>query len=96
MGEDLFILFTPFLYIAMGLYILIKLQRINKILNMWELDSLSLIPIIFILLYSWIGFISPIIEYARLGNRVAVAFSLTIACHVLYACSKNMFNKGVK
>jgi hypothetical protein len=64
------------------LYGLIKLYRIYKdilVLSLFE------IPIFYFLLYAWIAFFTPSMEYARLGARLVVIVSMSIAIHVVYS-----------
>lgn len=93
MGDE-FITLSPFLFVAMGIYIILELWRINFYVNRWEIESLMLIPAMIVLLYLWIGVFSPPIEIARLGLRCVLAASLGTGCHVVYAYSKFLRKGG--
>lgn len=85
-----FIAISPFLFVIMSIFIYLEMRRINYRLDMWEISSLSLIPICIAILYAWIGFFSPQIEYARMGIRIVLSISLTIAYHVSLSFRKNL------
>jgi hypothetical protein len=85
-----FIAISPFLFVIISILIYLELLRINSKLDMWEITSLSLIPICLAILYGWIGFFSPEIEHARMGIRIVIAISLAIGYHVSLSVRKNL------
>lgn len=85
-----FITISPFIFAIMSIFIYLEMRRINRKLDMWEITSLSLIPIFIAILYLWVGFFSPPIEDARMGIRIVLAISLTIALHVSISVRKNL------
>lgn len=94
MGDE-FITYSPLLFVIMSLYILLELWRINRfVIDRWEIESLMLIPIMIIILYSWIGLFEPSIESARFWLRCVIATSLGIGCHVSYTYSKFLRSGG--
>ena len=97
MGEDIFLTSAPFLFVLMSLYILFELIRINAFIGgAWELDSLMCIPIIFCLVYLYIGIYNPPIELARNVLRIGVSASLGIGCYIVYAYSRMLRRRGKK
>lgn len=92
MGDEL-IIYSPFLFVAMALYIFLELLRINIYVNRWELVSLMVIPIMLTVLYTWIGLTNPSIEMARIALRCVICSSLGITCRVVYSYS-NLLRKG--
>ena len=95
MEEELLLVVSPFVFVLMSIYILFELIRINKTLNLWQVNSLMVIPILAIVVYLYIGVFSPPIEYARIAVRVLVSLSLAIGMHVLYSYSR-ILRKGGK
>jgi hypothetical protein len=82
--------YSPFFIMflsAIVFYGLIKLYRIYRdilVLSLFE------IPIFYFLLYFWIGFTNPPMEYSRLGARVVVIISLSVAIHVIFSYLKRL------
>lgn len=97
MGDDIFLTSTPFLFVLMSLYILFELIRINSFLGgAWEINSLMCIPVIFAVVYLYIGMVNPPIEVARSALRIAVSISLGIGCYIAYAYSRMLRQRGNK
>lgn len=95
MGEDLVLTSSPFLFVLMSIYILFELIRINSIVGgKWELNSMSLIPIIFAVVYLYIGIFNPPIETARNLSRIGISMSLGIGCYIAYAYSRMLRQRG--
>ena len=90
MGDELVLFYSPFLFVAMALYILFELIRIRFILNLWEIEALMIIPIIVAGLYLWIGVGNPSIEAARLWLRFVLGTSLGIGMRVAFSYSKTI------
>lgn len=92
MGDEI-ILYSPFLFVFMAIYILLELWRINSYLNRWEINTLMVIPFMLAVLYLWIGIFNPQIEVARYALRCVVATSLGLSMHVSY-CVRRLLGKG--
>ena len=95
MEEELLLVVSPFVFVLMSIYMLFELIRINKILNLWQINSLMVIPILTIVTYLYIVAFEPSIEIARIAVRVLISLSLTIGTHVLYSYSR-LLRKGGK
>lgn len=95
MESDKWLFTTPFIIIVMGIIILYGLFKINIKINDWRLTSLCIIPASLILLYGWILLFSPLIENARLANRLVLISNMSVSIHVIAAYIKQ-YNKGGK
>lgn len=95
MEYDKWLFTTPFIIIVMGIIILYGLLRINIKINDWRLTSLCIIPTSLILLYGWILLFSPLIENARLANRLVLISNMSVAIHIIAAYTKQ-YDKGGK
>jgi len=96
MGLDILLLTSPFLFSAMSLYIYLELLRIRSFVKMWELENLSLIPILICMLYLWIGIFNPNLDVARLALRGVIGISLGISMHVVYSYSKKLRKGAIR
>lgn len=94
MGDEFIIIYSPFLFVLMSIYIILELWRINFYLDRWEINSLMLIPMMIAVLYLWIGIFDPSIEMARLLLRLALITSMGLSSHVVYSVSKNLRKRG--
>ncbi len=87
---------SPFLVIFMGTLITYKLYKLNKEKKDWKIGSLSVIPITFIILYSWIIIFTPLIEVSRNVLRIIVISDMAISLHVVSEYLKELRRKGGK
>lgn len=94
MGDEFIIIYSPFLFVLMSIYIILELWRINFYLDRWEINSLMIIPVMMATVYLWIGIFDPQIETARLMLRLVLVTSLGLSCHVVYSVSKNLRKRG--
>ena len=93
MSWDIILLNSPFVIVLMSIFLLYGIIRINSHYHKWEFQALYLTPIVFAIEYFWIGVCNPDIQFARLVNRGAVIFALTIGISVAYYHLKS-FKKG--
>lgn len=96
MGLDILLLTSPFLFSFMSVYIYYELLRIRYYVKMWELENLSIIPVMIAILYLWIGIFNPDIETSRLFLRTVIGLSLGIGCHVVSSYSKKLRKGGIR
>lgn len=94
--NDLLITGTSFLLAIMSVYVLFEMVRINRILKMFEIDKLKLIPVMFSIFYMWQGIWYPEAEFSRLVFRFVMFASLSIASLTLYSYSRILRDKGGK
>ena len=94
MQSDKWLLFFPFLIVIMGIIILYGLIRLNKRIKDWKIISLSLIPISFIVLYSWVGLTLASSEMVRIPVRLVLISDMAIAIHVIANYVKEYNKKG--
>ncbi len=94
MGGNFLLLYTPFVIVLLSSFILYKLYSIHKINNRWELESLSIIPTAFLVLYLWIGVYNPAVEDSRAWLRAVLILSLSVGSHVAYSYSKSLKKGG--
>ncbi len=94
MDYGFFINNVPFVLVFMSLYLLFELIRINKIVNMWEVESLMFIPTFYCILYLWIGIFQPDPALTKSIGRTIVALSLGISIRVAHSYYKNFVKRG--
>lgn len=94
MQSDKWLLFSPFLIVIMGIIILYGLIRLNKRIKDWKIISLSLMPTMFIILYTWIGVFHPPYDISKIFMRSILISSMGLSIHVIAEYIKNSKRAG--